>query len=144
MLTAGVVSNCGLSQYLVSRPNAGRAASFHATFYYTLLGLVALAIALVAGRPIGAFIHAPGMVRFLPGLAIAAVLERVGTVQDRILVRDMRFRAVALIRSLGEVVYTVLSVGLAARCAGTPWGGGDAVVWASIARSASASSRSPP
>ncbi len=134
--TAGVVSSCGLSQYIVSRPNAGRAAAFHATLYYTILGLVALAVALLAGRPIGAFIHAPGIVRFLPGLAIAAVLERVATVQDRILVRDMRFRDVGLIRSLGDVVYTVLSIGLAACCAGTRWGGGNAVVWASIVRSA--------
>jgi lipopolysaccharide exporter len=133
--TAGVASSCGLSQYIVSRPGAGRAAVFHATLYYTVLGLVALALAVIAGGPIGDFIHAPGMVRFLPGLAFAAVLERVGTVQDRILVRDMRFRDVGLLRSLGEVVYTVASIGLAAAGAGTAWGGGNAVVWASIARS---------
>jgi PST family polysaccharide transporter len=135
ILTAHTVSNCGLSQYLVSRPEAGRAAAFHATFYFTLLGLVALGVALLAGGPIGAFIHAPGIVRFLPGLAFATLLERVATVPDRIQVRDMRFGSVGLIRSGGELVYTAVSVTLAATGQGEPWGGGNAVVIASVARS---------
>ncbi|MFT3765981.1 MAG: oligosaccharide flippase family protein [Minicystis sp.] len=135
ILTANMVSNCGLSQYLVSKPGAGREATFHATFYFTILGLVALAAALVLGGPIGAFVHAPGIVRFLPGLAFAMVLERVATVQDRIQVRDMRFRSVGLIRSLGEIVYSVVSVALAAVGHGRWWGGGNAVVIASVARS---------
>lgn len=135
IMTANTVSNCGLSQYIVSKPNAGRAAAFHATFYFTILGLVALAVALLAGGPIGALIHAPGIVRYLPGLAFATVLERVATVQDRIQVRDMRFRSVGLIRSLGEVIYSVVSVALAALGQGRWWGGGNAVVIASVARS---------
>lgn len=136
ILTANTVSNCGLSQYLVSRPGAGRAAAFHATFYFTILGLLALLAALLAGGPIGAAIHAPGIVRFLPGLALAAALERVATIQDRIQVRDMRFTSVGIIRSLGEIVYSAVSVALAALGQGTWWGGGNAVVIASIARSA--------
>jgi len=135
MATANTVSNCGLSQYLVSKPHAGRAAAFHATFYFTVLGVVALAAALLAGGPIGALIHAPGIVRYLPGLALATLLERVATVQDRIQVRDMRFRSVGLIRSLGEIVYSAASVALAALGQGRWWGGGNAVVIASVARS---------
>jgi len=134
--TAGMVSNCGLSQYLVSRPGAGREAAFHATFYFTLLGLLALGVALLAGGPIGDLIHAPGMVRYLPGLAVAATLDRVATVQDRIQVRDMRFRSLGAIRSLGEIVYSAASVALAALGRGRWWGGGDAIVLASIARAA--------
>lgn len=135
ILTANTISNCGLSQYLVGRPAAGKAAAFHATFYFTVLGLLALGVALALGGPIGRVINAPGIVRWLPGLALAAVLERVGTIQDRILVRDMRFRAVGLLRSLGEVVYSGLSVALAAAGTGAWWGGGNAVVIASVARS---------
>jgi PST family polysaccharide transporter len=136
ILTASTLSNCGLSQYLVSQPNAGRDAAFHATFYYTLLGVLAIGLALLLGDPIGALIHAPTLGRFLPGLAIAALLERAGTVQDRIQIRDMRFRSVGLIHALGEVVYSGVSVALAAQGAGKWWGGGNAVVVASIARSA--------
>lgn len=136
ILTAGTVSSCGLSQYIVSKPRAGRAAAFHATFYFTLLGVVALGVALLLGKPIGRLVSAPDLDRFLPGLAFAALLERAATIQDRILVRDMRFRAVGLLRSLGEVVYSGLSVALAAHGIGQWWGGGNAVVIASIARSA--------
>ena len=129
--TAHAVSSCGLSQYLVSKPHEGRAAAFHATFYFTLLGVIALGAAVVLRDPLGALIGAPGMARYLPGLALAGLLERVGTVQDRILVRDMRFREVGLLRSLGEVAYAVVTVALA--WAG--WGAA-AVVWGSIVRSA--------
>lgn len=135
IMTAGFVSSCGLSQYIVSKPHAGRAAAFHATFYFTVLGIVALGVAIALGGPIGALIHAPGMVRFLPGLALAMALERVATVQDRIQVRDMRFTSVGLVRSLGELVYSAVSVALAALGQGRWWGGGNAVVIASLARS---------
>ncbi len=136
ILTATTFSSCGLSQYLVSRPEAGRPAAFHATFYFTVLGVAALGAVLALGGPIGALIHAPGIGRYLPGLALAAAIERVAMIQDRILVRDMRFRAVGLLRSFGEVVYSGLSVALAAAGSGAWWGGGNAVVIASIARSA--------
>ena len=136
ILTATTFSNCGLSQYIVSKPGAGRAAAFHATFYFTLLGIVALGAALALGGQLGAMIQAPGIGRWLPGLAFAALLERVATIQDRILVRDMRFRAVGLLRSLGEVVYSAASVALAAAGDGAWWGGGNAVVIGSVARSA--------
>ncbi len=129
--TAHAVSSCGLSQYLVSKPHEGRAAAFHATFYFMLLGVIALGVAVALRDPLGVLIGAPGMGRYLPGLALAGLLERVGTVQDRILVRDMRFREVGLLRSLGEVAYAVVTVALA--WAG--WGAA-AVVWGSIVRSA--------
>ena len=127
--TAQTVSSCGLSQYLVSRPHEGRAAAFHATFYFTLLGVIALGLAVIFRAPLGVAIGAPGMARYIPGLALAGLLERVGTVQDRILVRDMRFREVGLLRSLGEVTYAVVTVALA--WAG--WGA-TAVLWGSIVR----------
>ena len=129
--TAHAISSCGLSQYIVSKPHEGRRATFHATFYFTLLGVIALGLAVLFRDPLGALIGAPGMARYLPGLAVAGLLERVGTIQDRILVRDMRFAEVGLLRSLGEVAYAVVTVALA--WAG--WGAG-AVVWGSIVRSA--------
>ncbi len=128
--TAHAVSSCGLSQYIVSKPREGREATFHATFYFTLLGVLALGLAVLFREPLGALIGAPGMARYLPGLAVAGLLERVGIVQDRILVRDMRFAEVGLLRSLGEVAYAVVTVALA-------WAGWGAmaVVWGAIVRS---------
>lgn len=135
VLTANFFSGCGLSQYIVSKPDAGRAAAFHATFYFTALGIVSLVVAIALGDPVGALIHAPGITRYLPGLAVAVAIERVATIQDRIQLRDMRFTSVGLVRSLGELVYTFASVALAAEGQGRWWGGGNAVVIASIVRS---------
>ena len=61
------------------------------------------------------------------------MIERVATLQDRILVRDMRFREVSLLRSLGEIVYAVVSVGLAMKWKKQEYAG-DAIIWASMAR----------
>lgn len=130
VMTANMLSNCGLSQYIVAKPNEGREASFHATFYFLLLGIAALGVTVVFQRPIADFMHAPGVIMYIPGLSIAMLFERIATVQDRILVRDMRFQSVGLQRSLGEVVFAVVSVGMA--WAG--WGGAS-FIWASIARS---------
>jgi PST family polysaccharide transporter len=134
MLTAGMFANCGLSQYIASKPDAGRKAVFHATFYFTILGVVAIGLALLLGAPFGELVSAPGIVPFLPGFALAAVIDRVVQIQDRIQVRDMRFRLVGVQRSLGELVYAGLSVALAALAPHTMFGGGYALVWASIAR----------
>ncbi len=135
MLVAGALVNIGMSQYVASRPHADRAAIFHATFYYLALGVVALGLALVFGGAFGRFINAPGIGRYLPLLAASAFVDRVVALQDRIQVRDMRFRILGVQRSLGELVYAATAVVLAATCAGTPFGGAFALAWAMMARS---------
>jgi lipopolysaccharide exporter len=134
-LTASTCANAGVSQYIASKPNAERAAVFHATFYYLLLGVLALGLSVVLAGPFSWLINAPGIGRYLPFLAASTLVDRVCTIQDRIQVRDMRFRSVGLIRSLGELTYSVTSVLLAATCAGTMFGGPHALVWAMLARS---------
>lgn len=130
VMTVTVMSNCGLSQYIVSKPNEGRAAAFHASFYFMLLGVLSLAPVALLREQIGDWFNTPGIVAYLPGLVLATLIERVSTIQDRILVRDMRFQSVGLQRSLGEITYAGVSVLLAWR----GWGGA-AFIWASLARS---------
>jgi lipopolysaccharide exporter len=127
--TAQMASTCGLSQYIVSKPQAGQEGAFHATFYFMALGLLAIGGVTLLGGPIGALVDAPGLAAFLPGLAVAGIIDRVATVQDRIQVRDMRFRAVGINRSLGELTYTLVTVG----CAASGFGG-KAVVIGTLAR----------
>jgi PST family polysaccharide transporter len=134
-LTATTIANAGVSQYIASKPDAERAAVFHATFYYLLLGIVAMGAAVLLGGPFGWLINAPDIGRFLPLLAASTLLDRVCVIQDRIQVRDMRFRSIGLNRSLGELVYSGTSVLLAATCSGTLFGGPFALAWAMMARS---------
>ncbi len=127
--TAQMASTCGLSQYLVSKPNAGNKAAFHATFYFLLLGVAAIGLVVLGRDWLGPIFDAPHMGQYIPGLALAGLVERVATVQDRIQVRDMRFRLVGINRSLGEATYAGVTVALAA--AGL---GGAAVVIGTFAR----------
>lgn len=129
-LTASTVSNLALAQYLVANPDAGRAAAFHATVVHVVLGAAALGVATLLRAPLGGLFDAPAMGRFLPGLALAAFLDRITYVPEKLMVRDLRFREVGLQQSAGELVYTACSVGLAYRGLG-----GDAVVIATLARS---------
>jgi lipopolysaccharide exporter len=130
VLTATVVSNIGLSQYIVARPNEGRDAAFHATFYYILLGAIALGTVVLFRGPIAAWMSSPNVAIYIPYLALSTMMDRVSTIQDRILVRDMRFRSIGLQRSLSEIIYAVASCGLA----WLGWGA-SAIIWGSMARS---------
>jgi PST family polysaccharide transporter len=72
---------------------------------------------------------ASGAAAFLPGLALAIALDRITFVPSRILIRDMRFRTNGIVRTLGELVFPFVAVGLAVR----GWGG-HALVWANVVR----------
>jgi PST family polysaccharide transporter len=68
------------------------------------------------------------MARFMPGLALAALFERVQYVPERLLSRQMRFRTIALSRAAGELTFTIVSLSLARKH------GGFAIVYANMAR----------
>jgi PST family polysaccharide transporter len=71
------------------------------------------------------------MARFLPGLALGMLFDRVAFVPERVLARDLRFGALGVTRAAGDVAHSVISVSLAA----LGWGGA-AIVWGNVARSA--------
>lgn len=102
VLTANQLSTVGLGQFIVSRPDAGRGAAFHATTYHVSLGALALALLYLAGGRLGPAFDAPTMARYLPGLLLAAGMDRVSFVPERILVRDLRFGTVSALRT-GEI-----------------------------------------
>lgn len=114
VLTANQLSTIGLGQYLVAHPDADRSTAFHVTVFHLLLGAFALGVLLSVGSYLGAPLEAPDMARHLPGLAAAAMLDRMSFVPERILARDLRFGVVSASRTAGDVAYAVVSVGLAA------------------------------
>ena len=129
-LLANQFSSIGLGQYLIAKPKAGRDVAWHAFVFHLGLGVLALGACLVFASPLGAWMKAPALVHYVPGLALSVLLDRVALVPERLLARDMRFRVIGLERTAGELTYTVASVGLA--MAGF---GGMAVVYANIGRS---------
>jgi PST family polysaccharide transporter len=114
VLTANQFSTLGLGQYLIANPDAGRSAGFHATLYHVVLGVLVLGALLPFGHLFAPLLDAPGATLYLPGLVLAALLDRVGFVPERILVRDLRFGLLSAARSGSDLAFSVVSVALAA------------------------------
>ena len=123
-------STLGLGVYLIAQPRLRRSAVVHSTVIHVVLGLLTLAVTSALAPAIGRFFDAPSITRYVPGLVVAALFDRVAYVPERLLMRDLRFRLVGLSRSAGELAYTVVSVATALR----GWGG-YAVVAGNLARS---------
>jgi lipopolysaccharide exporter len=129
VLTAHQFSTLGVQQYLVAGPEPEKGLAFHVTVFQLFLGLVAFGLVVLLRDSFGGFLHAPTMGQYVPGLAVAMFLERLGTVPERLLSRKMQFRTIGISRTVGEMAYTVVSVVLAWRGLG-----GMAIVYGNIAR----------
>lgn len=130
VLTASQFSTLGFGQYIIATPDAGPEAAFHATVYHVVLGTIVLGLLLWLGRPLGPMLDAPAAARFLPGLVLGGLFDRVLYIPERILVRDMRFGVVSTERTAGDLAYTVGSLSLAV----LGWGG-MAIVVGNVLRS---------
>jgi lipopolysaccharide exporter len=128
VFTASQISTFAFGQYLIATKAPPKVA-FQAAVLHFGLGVVAMALVILLRAPLGLMVDAPGMGRLIPGFALALLIDRARHVPERLLVRDLRFRTVAIVNSAGELTFTVTALALAGR-----WGGG-AIVAGSLARS---------
>lgn len=119
VFTASQLSNIGFGQYVVAKPQARRETVFHATVFNLVTAALAMVVAVAIAEPLAPHFGAPDMAQYVPGLALAVFFQRASLIPERIVVRDMRFRVFAVGTALPELVYTGVSVGLAA----SGWGG---------------------
>jgi lipopolysaccharide exporter len=126
-LTVSQMLNLSPGTYIIVNRSAPAEAFQAALLHVGAAGMGTLALLLVR-EPLGRATGSPGMTRYLPGLALAALITSVSTIPSATLVRSLRFRVVAICRGLGELVYTALSVSLA------PFLGGFAIVAGSLGR----------
>jgi len=110
-MTANQLSTIGWGQYLVARPDAPRSTAFHVTTFHVGLGALALGVLLLCGGRLGPLLDAPGMTRYLPGLALSVLLDRIAFVPERLLVRELRFGRISATRSAGDLTHTAVSIG---------------------------------
>src|ERR1044071_2637450 len=129
--TASQITTLGIGQFVVVKTAQRRDLAFHATTIHVVLGVVSMIGVYLLRDPLGAWVKAPTMGRFVAGLAVAAMLDRISLVPERVHMRSLNFRVVAISRTLGDFVYVGTSIGLAA----TGWGG-MAIVLGNVARSA--------
>jgi PST family polysaccharide transporter len=114
VLLAGQFSTVGVGQYYVARPLAGRDVAWHATVAHLAMGVIAVGTVLALGGSLASWMKAPGLGRYLPGLAVAMLLDRFAYMPERVLAREMRFRVIGVCRTAAELAYTAVSVALAA------------------------------
>jgi len=129
--TASQFTTLGVGQFVVVKAAQRRDLAFHATAIHVVLGVIAMVGVYATRNPLGRWVGAPGMGRFVAGLAIALMLDRVSLIPERVLMRSLHFRTVALSRTSGDFVYVAATIS----CAGLGWGG-MAIVAGNIARSA--------
>ncbi len=114
VLLLNAASSLGLGQFVVVKTRDRADLAFHAAVLFISVGAVVFGAALAFPNVLGGWFKSPEMGRYIPGLVIAGMIDRIGVVPERILVRDQNFRSVALSRGLGEMTYGVTSLAIAA------------------------------
>ena len=131
VITAHQFSQLGVTQYLIAKPDAPRAFTWHVTLISLGVGALAIFGMGFFGRYFAGALSSPTLALYLPGFAVALYIERVSIIPERLLVREMNFRTIGLWKTASEITYSVTSI------AGALLGfGGFSIVGGNIARAA--------
>lgn len=132
VMTANWLTIWGFGQYTVvkGRGDVTTEVRWHATLAYVVLGVLSLGTFAVLGGAIVPAFGAPDAARYVPGMALAIFIRRLGAMPERVLTQQMNFRASGLSLALGELAYTASALALAAL-----GHGGMAIVYANIVQS---------
>lgn len=110
VLTANAFTAFSFGQYLITR-RASAEVAFQAWVVHLALGIVALAVVYPLRGPICGLFDTPGAARYVLGFAISyLIIDRVRYVPERLLIRALRFRALATINGIGEIAYIAASL----------------------------------
>jgi lipopolysaccharide exporter len=131
-MTANWLTVWGFGQYVIVKGQGDdvKEVNWHGTVATVVMGVIGLGGVALFGGHIARWVGAPDAAQFVPGMALAIAIRRVGSIPEKLLVRRMRFRPIAMTLAFGELVYAATSVYLAA----TGWGG-EAVVMGNIVQS---------
>lgn len=130
-LTAFGVTTLGVGIYVLSNRDLTRAETFHATCWFLATGIAALGVVWALSGPLGSWLGAPDLGRYMPLFVASALLDRILFMPERMLIRRLRFRWLALSRAAGELSYTALSLILAIHHVGAM-----SIAWAYLGRAA--------
>jgi len=131
-MSANWITIWGFGQYAVVKGRGDDAleVTWHATVAYAMLGAISLGLMAIFGGRLTPYLDAPEAAVFVPGMALAMFIRRLAAMPERVLTRQMNFRASGLVLAVGEMAYTVVAIALAALGMG-----GMAIVIANIVQS---------
>jgi PST family polysaccharide transporter len=107
--TAGAFSSFAFGQYLIAKRGSAEVA-IQAVVIHLAMGIVALTLMYTLRGVIGDLLDAPALGQYVVGFAIAQLLDRVRYVPERLIMRALRFRALATINGLGELAFTAAAL----------------------------------
>jgi lipopolysaccharide exporter len=113
VLLANQLSSLGVGPYVLSRTNVRYARDFAAHVFHVGTGIVALGIVTASAGPLTNLCHAPHAASFVAAMAAVVMIDRIGYVPERVVLKHLRFRVVALARAAGEVTNSVVTFALA-------------------------------
>ena len=131
VITAHQFSQLGVTQYLIAKPDAPRAVTWHVTLISLVVGGIAIFGMGIFGGHFAGALSSPTLRLYLPGFAIAMFIERIGIIPERLLVREMRFRTIGVWKTASEITFSITSIAFA-----IGGFGGYAIVFANITRAA--------
>lgn len=129
--TANWLSSWGFNQYIVVR-GTSPADVWHVTVLHLVCGMIAFGALPLVGGQFTTLLNAPHLTDYLPGMLVATALKRIAAIPDKLLLRELRFRTVAVANGIGELTYVSLAVTLVA----TTHLGGQGIVIANIVQAA--------
>jgi lipopolysaccharide exporter len=125
-MTASWLTIWGFGQYTVVKGRGPDKAevTWHATFFYFVLGVISFGVVVALASPLTLLLGAKNAAMFVPGMALSVFIRRMGAMPERMLTQNMNFRASGMALALGEVAFTATALPLAA----LGWGGWSMVI----------------
>src|SRR5205814_24060 len=130
VMSADRFSGMGVSNFILTRRNPTREVIWHVSSALAVTGALAVVLLALFAHPLGRFLNVPHLMAYLPGLALATFLTRMGVVPERLLQGRLRFRDVSVARAWSDVSYAV-----GATVLGIMGAGGLSVVGGNLLRS---------
>jgi lipopolysaccharide exporter len=130
--TANWVSNWGFNQYMIVHGVKGDEETYHVAVVNLVFGFVGLCAIAGTGAWFAPMFKASHLASYLPGLTLAILIRRIGSIPDKVLARELRFRELAIANGVADLAYTVTAITLAE----TTDLGGQAVVVGNILQAA--------
>jgi lipopolysaccharide exporter len=116
VVTFGVLTSFAFGQYLIAK-KAPPDVAFQAATLHVAIGIVAMIALVIFRHPIGRILDTPALAAYVVPYAIAHIIDRARYVPERLIMRDLRFRALATINGCGEVAFAVTALALAPKLA---------------------------
>lgn len=120
-VTANIATVWGFGQYAVVKGRGDERAEvmWHATVFYVALGVLALGLVALFGGGLTGVLGAPHAAVYVPAMALAVFIRRLGAMPERVLTQQMKFGPSGMALAAGEASFAATAVPLAA----LGWGG---------------------